>query len=497
MDTRSGFRLPRLLLLLSCLPLVVGGVAAWELHSTQRNASEVMAINARSMRAAEELAVGIRDIRAELNRFLVTGDAAVFHNIRVMRRDTDYWLNEARRTSVTAEEDRLIERLTRGYEDFFGELARIEQGPPGVQFAALRELVARGQQMLEPVQEYLDFNEEEIQRISEDNRELGDRMAIGLLLLGVCGPLGGLVVGFCVARAVNRSLVRLSVPIRDAAGKLDEVVGPITVSTRMGLEDLEAVLRRLAGQVGAVVARLQQSQREALRAEQLAAVGQIAAGVAHELRNPLMSMKILVQAAGEGPGLTPRDLGVLEEEITRLEQLTATFLDFARPPQPERRPFPAQALLEDTIDLIAGRAGQRDVRLEHAFPAEPLWVEGDAGQVRQVILNLLLNALEAVPDGGAVTLELAAEEPRWVAVRVADTGPGLPTGLEQDIFTPFVSTKPTGLGLGLSISRRIVEAHGGELTAADRPGGGAVFCVRLPGCTDPVYVSRGLQPRET
>lgn len=342
MDTPYPFRLPRMLLLLSCLPLLVGGLAAWELHSTQCNASEVMAINARSMRAAEELAIGIRDIQAELNRFLVSGDATAFAKITALRRDTDYWLAEARRTAITAWEVRLIDRLTRGYEHFFGELARLEQQPPGDQLQAVRGLIARRDDLLKPVQEYLDFNEVEIQRISEENRQLGDRMSIGLLLLGVCGPLGGLVVGYCVARAVNRSLVRLSVPIRDAAGKLDEVVGPITVSTGRGLDDLEAVLRQLAGQIGAVVARLQQSQREALRAEQLAAVGQIAAGFAHELRNPLMSMKILVQAAGEGAGLTPRDLGVLEEEITRLEHLTATFLDFARPPRLERRPFPAQ-----------------------------------------------------------------------------------------------------------------------------------------------------------
>jgi signal transduction histidine kinase len=485
MNTRFAVRLPRLLLALSCLPLLVGGLAAWELHSTQRGVSEVMATNARSMRAAEEIAIGVRDMQIELNHFLLGGDVAAFRKITAMRRDTDFWVAEARRTALTDHEFVLIDRLTHAYEHFFGELARIEEQESDDQQEAVRELLAQGTHILRPVQEYLDFNEVEIQRISEENRQLGDRMAIGLLLLGVCGPLGGLLVGFALARAVNRSLVRLSVPIHDAAGKLDEVVGPITVSAGLGLEGLEAVLRRLAEQTATVVARLQQSQREALRAEQLAAVGQIAAGVAHELRNPLMSMKILVQSAGEGAGLTARDLAVLEEEITRLEHLTATFLDFARPPRPERRPFPVQALLDDTIDLVAGRAGQRDVRIDRAFPDAPVWVEGDAAQVRQVVLNLLLNALDALPDGGAVMLALA-EEPgvrgrRWVVLRVADTGPGLPAELAQDIFTPFVSTKPTGLGLGLSISRRIVEAHGGEITAANRPGGGAVFCVRLPG----------------
>src|SRR5260370_9425923 len=136
-----------------------------------------------------------------------------------------------------------------------------------------------------------------------------------------------------MGRGVRGAVVRLSVPVGDAAGKLSQVVGPLVVSAGPGLEELETALHRVAAQVGAVVERLQQSQREALRAEQLAAVGQMAAGVAHELRNPLMSMKILVQSAADrGPaaGLAGRDLTVLEEEITRLEQLTTTLLAVAR-----------------------------------------------------------------------------------------------------------------------------------------------------------------------
>src|SRR5205085_9874396 len=126
--------------------------------------------------------------------------------------------------------------------------------------------------------------------------------------------------------------------------------------------------------------------------------------------------------------------------------------------------------------------------------ATPLWIEADAGQVRQVILNLLLNALEAVPDGGAVRVRLSSGDGAdgdglpirptqggCVEICVEDTGPGLPSHLGQDIFAPFVSTKPTGMGLGLSVCKRIAEAHGGDITASDRTGGGALFHLRLPG----------------
>jgi signal transduction histidine kinase len=289
--------------------------------------------------------------------------------------------------------------------------------------------------------------------------------------------------GFGVSWAISRSIVRLSVPIRDAAGKLNEIVGPITLSARWGLDELEGVLHTIAERIGAVIERLQQSEREAQRAEHLAAVGQMAAGIAHELRNPLMPIKILVQSAADrrpSPGLDGRDLAVLEEEISRLERSIQMFLDFARPPRIEKRTFEARDVLTQIVQLFEARAERQGVRIERRFPDEPLLMQADVGQFRQVVLNLLLNALDAVPRGGTVWLELCKENGKWLTLSVADMGGGLPAGLGAQIFEPFVSTKETGLGLGLSICKRIVEAHEGEIHAANRPEGGAVFTVRFP-----------------
>jgi two-component system, NtrC family, sensor histidine kinase HydH len=493
MNTRRTVRLPAPVFAASCLPLLVGVYAAWDLHRSQRRASEALALNVLSMRAAEEIAIAVRDVRAQLDRFLRTGDPEALGEIRRLRTDTDRWLAEARRAAVTRHEQELINRLTGEYDAFFVDLDRLGEESPDSRPAAVGGLVARTEEILRPAQEYLDYNEDEIQHSSEENQRLARRMVVGLLLLGVCGPATGLLAGYGISRAVNRSVVRLSVPVLDAAGKLNGVVGPFAVSGGLGLEELEAVLRRVAEQVGAVVERLHRSQREALRAEQLAAVGQMAAGFAHELRNPLMAMKVLVQSAADrgGTGLAGRDLAVLEEEITRLERLTSMLLDFARPPLPEKRVVEAGSLVEGSVDLVSSQAAQRDVRIDCELPEEPLWVEADAGQFRQVLLNLLLNALEAVQEGGTVRLRLSGpDEPpgvpggggtgRWLTVVVEDTGPGLPPELGQDIFAPFISTKPTGIGLGLSVCKRIAEAHGGTITAADRAEGGAVFSVRLP-----------------
>ena len=475
---------------ISTLPLVVGILAAWKVHYSQKHASDSLARNVVGIRAGEELAIGIRDVRSQLNHFLATANREYLEAVPGIRQAMDPWLNEAERVAVTERERELIGRMKAGYRYFFGELQRLTaQSLPSEELTAQVRALNNGplaHEILEPAQQYLDETEVELTQSNADNERMADLVVLGLLLLGICGTASGLVAGFGIARGVSRSIVRLSVPIRDAAGKLNEVVGPLTVSAGADLEEMTQTLHKMAGQIGDVVARLQESRREVLRAEQLAAVGQMAAGIAHEVRNPLMAIKILIQAAAERSPqavLDGQDLTVLEEEITRLERSIQTFLDFARPPQLEKRTFAIGHLLTQIAGLVSGRARRQGVRIEHNLPREgAIRIHADMGQVRQVLLNLLLNALDVTPEGGAISVWVGIDPgpaPR-LAVCVADPGPGLPAELGSKIFEPFVSTKTTGIGLGLSICKRILEAHGGEIVAANRPEGGAVFTAFFP-----------------
>ncbi|MHB1422023.1 MAG: sensor histidine kinase [Gemmataceae bacterium] len=474
------------ILMLSTLTLAGGIVAAWRFYGSLQDATLALARNTESMRASEELVIALRDMRHELHLFLITKRPHHLDNIPRLREETDFWLRVAEETAVTESEQDCIERVQKGYEHFFLEFQRLlDDKQLQTDHIWIRRLanVTLTDEIVKPAQEYLDQNEKEIEDGRNQIMRSVTRIVLGLVLLGICGPASGLLAGFGITRAVSRSIVRLSVPIRDAAGKLDEIVGPITLSSRWSLDDLEGVLRTMAERIGAVIDRLQQSEREARRAEHLAAVGQMAAGIAHELRNPLMPIKILVQSAAErrpSPGLDGRDLTVLEQEISRLERSIQMFLDFARPPRIEKRTFEARDVLSQIVQLLAARAERQGVRLERRFPDEPALILADVGQVRQVVLNLLLNALDAVSRGGTISMELRKEGDNWLALSVADTGCGLSAGLGARIFEPFVSTKEAGLGLGLSICKRIVEAHEGEIRADNRPEGGAVFTVRLP-----------------
>ncbi len=478
------------ILTLSILTLAGGILAAWLVYHFQRDAFNDLARNAASMRDAEELVIALRDVRHELHLFLITKDREHLDEIPHLRQKTDKWLKEAERTAVTEKGQELIGLVRQGHDRFFSDFQDLRNEPRGHEdrIRQLADETLTGE-ILEPAQRYLDSNEDEIDARNKEYKLVTYRVVMGLVLLGICLAASG----FGISWAISRSIVRLSVPIRDAAGKLNEIVGPITLSARWGLDELEGVMRTISERIGAIIDRLQQSEREARRAEHLAAVGQLAAGIAHELRNPLMPIKILVQSAADRrpcPGLDGRDLAVLEQEISRLERSIQMFLDFARPPTLEKRTFELREILEQIVQLLEARAQRQAVRIERRFPDEPLLLQADVGQIRQVLLNLLLNALDAVPHGGKITLELRREGEDWLALSVADSGCGLPAGLGAQIFEPFVSTKETGLGLGLSICKRIVEAHEGEIQAANRPEGGAVFTVRLP-CAVPTPASAG------
>lgn len=473
------------ILTLSILTLAGGILSAWLVYRSQKSASDRLARNTASMRAAEELVIGLHNVQHELHLFLITRNRRHLDAIPPLRQRqrTDHWLEVmTERTAATEGDQERIRSIQKGYEGFFIEFhnllndAQAQKDRDRIRTLADQTLT---NETMQPAQDYLDHIERKIDNDIDNNKSVIRNIVLGLVLLGICG----LVSGFGISWAISRSIVRLSVPVRDAAGKLNEIVGPITLSARWGLDELEGVLRTISERIGAVIDRLQQSEREARRAEHLAAVGQMAAGIAHELRNPLMPIKILVQSAADrrpSPGLDGRDLAVLEQEISRLERSIQMFLDFARPPTLEKRTFEVREILEQIVQLLEARAERQGARIQRRFPDEPLLLQADVGQIRQVVLNLLLNALDAVPQGGTITLELRKESGGWLALSVADSGCGLPAGLGTQIFEPFVSTKETGLGLGLSICKRIVEAHEGEIQAANRPEGGAVFTVRLP-----------------
>ncbi|MBI2462566.1 MAG: HAMP domain-containing protein [Candidatus Rokubacteria bacterium] len=252
--------------------------------------------------------------------------------------------------------------------------------------------------------------------------------------------------------------------------------------------ELERQVKERTRELEETAARLRATQAELLRSERIAVTGQIAAGVTHEVRTPLNSLAINVQLLrrelSRGASLAPRreilnTLATVEYEITRINRALEEFVNFARRPAPCFEPVEVGVLLQEVLELLGPQAAEAGVRVETPRGVSMAPVRGDRDQLREVFLNLGQNALQAMPNGGVLGVEVS-QDGEGMEIAVTDTGPGVPEAERERIFLPFVSTKADGLGLGLAIVRRIVEEHGGSVSCQNRPGRGAVFTVRLP-----------------
>ncbi|HVO11344.1 MAG TPA: GAF domain-containing protein [Vicinamibacteria bacterium] len=231
---------------------------------------------------------------------------------------------------------------------------------------------------------------------------------------------------------------------------------------------------------------LNEAQARIIQSEKMAVVGTFASGLAHEVRNPLNSialqLSILERRVNPLPAGVAGELrelvGVIREEVKRLDNLVGDFLQFSRSNRVQYRPASLDALVDEVVRLLRVEARAAGVTLLRQRIGEPMPdLRVDPEKMKQVAINLVQNAIEAMPGGGVVTLESGLVNGRAVMV-VRDTGPGLPEGL--DVFQLFVTTKAQGTGLGLSIAQQIVLEHGGEIAAASEPGRGATFTVSLP-----------------
>lgn len=336
--------------------------------------------------------------------------------------------------------------------------------------------------MIRPSHEFEVACSQRLQLSADQHSQLLRRTTWGLILVGGSGGVAGLVFGFGVSQGVSRSIRRLQVQVRDAAGKLDPSAAEILLTADGSVVALQDEMDSLMSRIERFVATLQQRDQEVLRAEQLAALGQLAAGVAHEVRNPLTSIKLLVQAelteSSKG-GMSAEDLKIIEQEVLRMERSLQSFLDYARLTDPERRMIDLATAVQSVMGLVRVRASQQRVMLQLNSPDNGVQVSADMNQMQQVLLNLMLNALDAMPQGGRITVTLTSTADH-AELTVDDTGPGISTSMASRLFQPFATTKETGLGLGLVMARRIVEAHLGEMSVESNKGAGARFRIRLP-----------------
>jgi len=256
------------------------------------------------------------------------------------------------------------------------------------------------------------------------------------------------------------------------------VTGVLADQGRKHSRQLEATTLQLAK----VNRELQDSFEQIKRADRLSAIGQLAASLAHEIRNPLGSLEgaaNIIESPQTPEEVRKGSLAVIRKECRRLNRLLTDLLDFARPRPPAFQAVPLERLIDSVASLVGHTAEMSGIALHKRIePAVPP-VESDPEQLKQVILNLTINAIQAMPSGGDVWLT-AERRGRDVVIEVRDRGTGVDSADLDRIFDPFFTTKETGTGLGLSVAHQIVTSHGGSISAERNPEGGMTFSVTLP-----------------
>jgi signal transduction histidine kinase len=290
-------------------------------------------------------------------------------------------------------------------------------------------------------------------------------------------PVAGLIRAMAKVEGGDLE-TRAELPARDELGRLADSFNTMVEKLKAARAEIEVY-----------------QQNRLARAERLATLGEIAASLAHEIKNPLAGIAGAVEVmAEELPEVDPRK-EIMHEILTQVHRLDRTVRDllaFARPGKPDVEPCDIHQILDRVLILLAENPEAKRMRVVQAYQPGIPRVPADGRQLRQVFLNLILNAVQAMPAGGQITLQTALHNDSGaegedspapgpvVEIAVTDTGPGIPPNTLKDIFTPFVTTKRRGTGLGLSVSRRIIEDHRGWITAESPAGQGATFRVFLP-----------------
>lgn len=475
---------------LVALPAVLLGAALFgvclfgvlSLNRLQDARERVLARDVEALQAAQEVSLRLRQLR--YHGFVYVLEQSDAHRLAVERDHLQFEqaVGRARAAADHPAEQGAVDRIEAGYRSYRREVDDRSKWPaaPVTVAAAVEWADAHPvRPLLAPCEELLAFNRRSIEDTRRDSAALTASARTWMTLLAVGGAVGGILLGGGVAWAVGRSITRLRVRLQTAHRELD--LGSVRVTADGPPDDLDRLTSGVVDRVRAAVTQLHAQEHELLRREQLAAVGQLAAGLAHEIRNPLTGVKLLIEGALREVhgGLSRPELEMTLAEMRRIERTVQGLLDFARAPAPARTGVELVGLIRRAAEAVRSRADLHRVAVVLGPTPPRVPAVGDPDQLTALLTNLLINGVEATPAGGTVTVTVEPDGAGRVRVSVADTGAGIDPAVRAKLFAPFATTKPTGTGLGLSVARRIAEAHGGTLTAADG-GGGACFVWTIP-----------------
>lgn len=296
-----------------------------------------------------------------------------------------------------------------------------------------------------------------------------------IIMLTIAVTMVGSILSFSLSRLITKPLYTLM----DFTHSLSrgEFGRKIDIRSKDEVGELSSTFNNLSCELDAYRKKMEESYKQMLRTEKLTALGRLSAGLAHEIRNPLTSIKVLFQAFKDNPALTKEDMKVVLSATEQMDDLLTRFLRFARSDEFNVSDVYINSLIKQVINLAQFQIKNQSINVVLNLSKLPP-IKADRAMIQQALLNLVLNAIEAMPEGGTLTISSKIENGSAV-VSIGDTGSGISEEIKDKIFDPFFTTKGDGTGLGLSIVYNIVSIHNGEISF-ETDGEGTTFTLRIP-----------------
>jgi signal transduction histidine kinase len=460
------------------------------IYRVQDETNLLMEQNVQSARMAKELNLSLYEIRAASLTYLFDRSDERIAYLQQKQNEFIVLLDKARQGANTEEENNLLQQIAALFSNYQQTLTNaLELHRKGWIGQPNKLIVHASQDLINTIEAktnaFISSNESAQAAYEESIQKNDNIIRTAMYALGIGGIVLGLILGWLIARIILNPIYKLVLKVRGAAG--NEVVEHIKMSPGKELEELDLHINRLIGRINQAHEDLQKNRELLERSSKLAAIGKIAPALAHEIRNPLTAIKMLIYAMMQEPDLSKdklHDLEIITHEINRVEGFLQNFLKYARPAKPQMQMTAIVPVLRETLDLLQPRFKQSHITLKEIHEQKDLRIKADPDMIKQVVMNLLLNAIESMGQEGELTfltrIDHEAEDKEMLQISISDTGPGIPDDIRDSLFDPFVKGKDQGIGLGLSISLRIAELHHGWISAVNNTGKGATFTIHLP-----------------
>jgi two-component system NtrC family sensor kinase len=369
-----------------------------------------------------------------------------------------------------------LESLTR-YQEILAQI-KVKVPPPGA---------AVGNQIFAPLEDSLRHQGQELLNITErwekDERLQIDRLFYRAMMLFIISVVVFLALGIVVAFYLSRMLVQPLLQMQQAMDKIAHGDFTPLPESASSSEEFFALFRAF----NRMIHELEVHQEQLVHSRKIAAVGTLTSGIAHELNNPINNIVLTAEALKEDfRSMSPEEsMGLIQDILTQSEraaEIVKGLLDFSRAERPDFEALPIRAIIQDTLKLVRNQLTLSGIHVEEEVPANLPPIHGEKKSLQQVFLNLFINAIQAMLDGGTLRIRAHPSDNQWMVIDITDTGIGIDPAHLSQIFDPFYTTKQVGkgTGLGLSVTYGIVEKHGGHIDVKSRKGQGTTFTVTLP-----------------